>query len=322
MKILLTGSTGFLGRKLLAHLEAQGNELVCAVRRAHSSNEVAVGNIGPETDWHQALTPHPSNGMRREPVDAVVHLAARVHVMRDGSVDPLAAFREVNTAGTLTLARQAAQAGVRRIVFMSSVKVNGEGRQTPYTENDPARPQDPYAVSKWEAEQGLREISRETGMEVVIIRPPLVYGPGVGANFLRLMHLVDRGIPLPLGAVANRRSLIYLGNLVDAVSLCLTHPAAANRTWLVSDGEDVSTPGLIRMMAAHRGRRTHLFPVPPAMLKLAGKLVGKEAEMRRLLGSLTVDSGRIRHELSWSPPYSLDKGLAETCMSYQTGHHQ
>jgi nucleoside-diphosphate-sugar epimerase len=177
-------------------------------------------------------------------------------------------------------------------------------------------PQDAYAISKWEAEQGLVEIARETGMEVVILRPPLVYGPGVGANFLRLLGLVERGVPLPFGAVDNRRSLIYLGNLVDAISMCLTHPAAANRTYLVSDGEDVSTPELIRLLAGHMGRPARLLPVPPELLEMAGKLVGKGAAVQRLLGSLAVDSTRIRRELDWQPPFTLNEGLAETVRWY------
>jgi UDP-glucose 4-epimerase len=236
--------------------------------------------------------------------------------MRDEVSDPLGAFRAVNVDGTLNLARQAAQAGVRRFVFLSSIKVNGEGCEEPYREGDAACPQDPYAISKWEAEQGLRQIELETGMDVVILRPPLVYGPGVKANFQRLLAAVDKGWPLPLGAVGNRRSLLYLGNLVDAIQLCLVHPAAAGQTYLVSDGEDVSSPELVRRLARAMGCPARLLPVPPAWLRLAGGLLGRRAVVERLLGSLVVDSSRIRRELGWSPPFRLDAGLAETVQHY------
>jgi nucleoside-diphosphate-sugar epimerase len=269
-------------------------------------NAHAVGDIGPETDWHVAL-----GG-----VEAVVHLAARVHVMRDTSVDPLAAFRAVNTEGTLNLARQAAAAGVKRFIFVSSIKVNGEGRDSPYTEFDLPAPQDAYAISKWEAEQGLREIESATGMEVVILRPPLVYGPGVGANFLRLMRSVERGWPMPFGRVDNRRSLLYLGNFTDAIRVCLDHPAAAGKTFLVSDGDDVSSADLIRRLALAMCRPARLLPVPPSWLRAAGVLFGRGAEVDRLLGSLCVDSSQIRRELGWRPPFSMDEGLRQTADYY------
>ena len=243
---------------------------------------------------------------------AVVHLAARVHVMRDEASDPLAKFREVNTEGTLNLARQAAQAGVKRFVFVSSIKVNGEGRDAAYRETDSPAPEDTYAISKWEAEQGLQQISQETGLEVVILRPPLVYGPGVKANFRRLLDTVARGWPLPLGAIRNRRSLLYLGNFVDAIRVCVEHPAAAGKTFLVDDGQPVSTPDLIRAVAHAMGRPARLLAVPVDALEFAGALLGKQAAVARLTGSLWVDSSLIRTRLGWTPPYSMAAGLAAT----------
>jgi nucleoside-diphosphate-sugar epimerase len=205
---------------------------------------------------------------------------------------------------------------VRRFVFVSSVKVNGEERAAAYTEADTPMPEDAYALSKWEAEQGLRQIAAATGLEVVILRPPLVYGPGVGANFLALMHAVARGIPLPLGAINNRRSLIFVGNLADAILCCLEHPVAAGKTFLVSDGEDVSTPALVRRMAAALGGPARLVALPMPVLRAAAALAGKSALATRLLDSLTVDGTAIRHTLGWSPPFTLDEGLRETAAWY------
>ncbi len=298
-RVLVTGANGFVGRALVAGLEADGVAVEAATRQR-------VGDLGASTDWTAALSA----------CSAVIHLAARVHVMRDEVSDPLLAFRAVNVDGTLNLARQAAQAGVRRFVFLSSIKVNGEGREAPYREGDAAGPQNPYAISKWEAEQGLRQIELETGMEVVVLRPPLVYGPGVKANFLRLLVAVDKGWPLPLGAVENRRSLLYLGNLVDAIQLCLVHPAAAGRTYLLSDDEDVSTPELIRRLAQVMERPVRLLAVPPAWFELGGRVLGRGAEVRRLLGSLCIDGSAIREDLGWVPPYTLDQGLAVTVRAW------
>ncbi len=221
-------------------------------------------------------------------------------------------YRATNTEATLNLARQAAQAGVKRFVFISSIKVNGEGRDAPYRETDAAAPEDAYAISKWEAEQGLRQIARETGLEVVILRPPLVYGPGVKANFQRLLQMVRRGWPLPLGAIHNRRSLLYLGNFVDAIRLCVEHPAAAGQTFLLDDGEPVSTPELIRAVARAMGRPARLLAVPVGVLEFAGALLGKRAAVARLTGSLWVDSSAIRSRLGWTPPFSMEAGLAAT----------
>ena len=307
MKVLVSGANGFVGRALCCQLAIHGHHVVHAVRGASDlAGNAVIGELNGMTDWAVALVA----------CNAVVHLAARVHVMGDTAQNPQALNRAINTEGTLNLARQAAQAGVRRFVFLSTLKVNGEGNDVPYRESDVPAPPDAYAISKWEAEQGLRQIELETGMEVVILRPPLVYGPGVKANFQRLLAAVDKGWPLPLGVIENRRSLLYLGNLVDAIQLCLEHPAAAGQTYLVSDGEDVSSPELVRRLARAMGRPARLLPVPPAWLRLAGGLLGRCAEVERLLGSLVVDSSRIRRELGWSPPFRLDAGLSETVQHY------
>jgi UDP-glucose 4-epimerase len=257
--------------------------------------------LEPSTDWTAAL----------DGVSAVIHCAARVHVMADTAADPLEEFRHVNVQGTLNLARQAAAAGVRRFVFVSSIKVNGEATQpgAPFTADDAPAPLDAYGVSKMEAEQGLRELAAQTGMEVIIIRPPLVYGPGVKANFAAKMRWLQRGVPLPLGAIHNQRSLVALDNLVDLIVTCLTHPAAANQTFLVSDGEDVSTSELLRRMGQALDRPARLLPVPQSWLKLAAAMVGKSDVAQRLCGSLQVDISKTRQLLSWTPPLSLDQGL-------------
>jgi len=308
MQVLITGANGFVGRALCAELLRCGHTVRGALRRKEGRalmegvDPVVVGTINADTDWKAALAT----------CNVVVHLAARVHVMDDTASDPLAAFREVNAEGTLNLARQAARSGVKRFVFISTVKVNGEGCDAPYRETDAAAPEDAYAISKWEAEQGLRQIERETGMEVVILRPPLVYGPGVKANFQRLLQVVRRGWPLPLGAIRNRRSLLYLGNFVDAIRLCVEHPAAAGQTFLLDDGEPVSTPELIRALARAMGRPARLLVIPVGMLEFAGALLGKRAAVARLTGSLWVDGSVIRTRLGWTPPFSMAAGLAAT----------
>lgn len=302
-RVLVTGAAGFVGRALCAGLVVAGRETVPAVRRESGlAGEAVVGDIGPSTDWYGIL----------QGCDAIVHLAARVHLMQDTAPDPLAAYRAANAEATLNLARQAVQAGVKRFVFISTVKVNGEGRDQPYRETDTAAPEDAYAISKWEAEEGLRRIAEETGLEIVILRPPLVYGPGVQANFLRLMRLVEKGWPLPLGAIENRRSLLYLGNFVDAIQRCIEHPAAAGQTFLLDDGEAVSTPELIRRLAHAMGRPARLVPVPVGLLELGGRMLGRRSAVERLVGSLYVDSAAIRSRLQWTPPFSMEEGLAAT----------
>lgn len=303
MRVLLTGANGFVGRSLCKCLNAHGHVVVPAVRRVSGlAGEVVVGSFDGVTDWASALAA----------CDAVVHLAARVHVMNDRAQDPLALYRATNTEATLNLARQAAQAGVKRFVFVSTIKVNGEGRDEPYRETDAPAPKDAYAVSKWEAEQGLLRIAADTGLEVVILRPPLVYGPGVKANFQRLLSTARRGWPLPLGAIRNRRSLLYLGNFVDAIRVCVEHPDAAGQTFLLDDGQPVSTPELIRAVARAMGRPVRLLAVPVGMLIFIGAMLGKRDAVARLTGSLWVDASLIRSRLGWAPPYSMEAGLTAT----------
>jgi len=305
MKVRVTGANGFVGLALLERLNVMsGLQVAGSVRRAAGlagTTVVEVGDLTAQTDWSLALAD----------ADAVVHLAARVHVMQDTATDPLAAFRTVNVDGTLNLARQAAASGVKRFVFISSVKVNGESTEPghAFSEADAPNPQDAYGQSKHEAEQGLRQIAYDTGIEVVIIRPPLAYGPRVKANFAALMRAVQRGWPLPLGAVYNQRSLVALDNLVDLIVTCITHPQAANQTFLVSDGEDLSTPDLIRRMARAVNRPARLLPVPVWALKAGALLLGKGDAVQRLCGNLQVDISKSRTLLGWYPPISVNEGL-------------
>ena len=315
-KILVTGANGFVGTALYRALIGRGFAARRAVRRAEAvvtpGADVVVGEIGPTTDWRQAL----------QDVDAVIHLAARAHVMRDAAVDPLADYRRVNVLGTQGLARAAADAGVRRMIFLSSIKVNGEKTASkPYSEQDPPRPQDAYGVSKWEAEQMLRAIAADSHMEAVVLRPPLLYGPGVKGNFLGLMRVIDRGLPLPLASIHNRRSLLYIGSLIDAIMLCLNNPMAAGKTYLLADSEGVSTPDLIRGIASALRKPARLLPFPPALLKFAGALAGKTESVSRLLGSLQIDASSIRRELNWQPCADMARGLAETARWYHQHAH-
>lgn len=309
MKLLITGANGFVGQSLVAELLRRGQSVRSAVRSANmqtgNAEEIAVvGTIDGETNWADAL----------RNVDVVIHLAARVHVMKDVSADPLAEFLKVNLHGTVNLTQQAARAGVKRLVYASSIKVNGErtSETTPFTELDKPNPQDPYAVSKWQAEQVLQRIAQETNLEVVTVRPPLVYGPGVKGNFISLLAAIDRGIPLPLASASNARSLVYVDNLVDALIACATHPAAAGQTYLVSDGEDVSTAVLVEKIARALGRSSRSFHFPPALLRALAGLAGRSDQADRLLGSLRVSNEKICRELSWSPPYTLEQGLRAT----------
>lgn len=308
LRVLVTGANGFIGQSLCPVLRAAGYDVRAAVRKPRGlPDEIQIGEIGPQTDWRAALAG----------CDGVIHLAARVHVLEDDGADSL--FDRVNVEGSCNLARQAAAAGVRRFVFISSIKVNGEGDVRAYTAADVAQPADAYARSKWRAEQGLTTIARDTGMELVVLRPPLVYGPGVGANFRRMMKWIDHGVPLPLASVANRRSLLYAGNLAELIQVCMTHPAAAGQVFLPSDGEDVSTPELLRRLAHAMGKPIRLWPLPPRLLQWIGGAMGEAAAMDRLLGSLTVDSSPLQQQLGWYPPYTLDQGLVLTC-SREPGH--
>lgn len=302
MRVLVTGASGMVGKALCPALLAKGSFVIPAVRQTTNQTDVAVGEINGQTDWAPVLAQHP---------DAVVHLAARVHVMAKESNMAQQLYRLVNTEGTLNLARQCAAAGVKRFVFVSTVKVLGEGSGVPLQAADPAQPDGAYSESKWLAEQGLWEIARETGMQVVIIRPPLVYGPGVKGNFLSMLRAVDCGLPLPLGCVRNSRSLIYVGNLVSAIHVCLVHPAAASKTWLVSDVDDVSTPELLRRVGDALNKQAWLLPVPQWLLRLGATLLGKQAAVQRLLGSLVVNSTPIQRELGWQPPYTMQQAFAD-----------
>ncbi|MCX5699173.1 MAG: NAD-dependent epimerase/dehydratase family protein [Candidatus Omnitrophica bacterium] len=321
--VLVTGATGFIGCKLCAALKEKGYFVRGAIRNnardvSGVDEYIQVGDINESTDWQPALAE----------VDTVVHLAGRVHIMNDPEVYPIDAFRKVNVLGTERLARMAVKAGVRRLIFISSVKVNGEGFQVPYTERDVPAPQDAYGVSKREAEDSLACIANETGLQVVILRLPLVYGPGVKANFKNLIKLAGSGLPLPFKGINNQRSFLYLGNLVDAIITCISYPLAAGETFLVSDGQDVSTPDLIKMIAGEiktRGRfcfsgkgtgknRTvpcFLFYLHPGILKALCRIVGKGEELEKLTGSLLVDSSKIRNLLGWKPPFTLEEGIKE-----------
>lgn len=310
-RLLLTGESGFIGKPLTIALKQLNMSVISVGREPIISNAdefYVVPNFSAQGAWEGPLVE----------CNLVVHLAARVHVMQDSAESPSEAFEAVNLHGTLNLAQAAAKSGVKRFIFVSSIKVNGELTiNEKFIEIDPPNPQDPYAVSKWEAEKALRKIEKETGMEVVILRPPLIYGPGVKANFASLLKLVDKGLPLPLLAINNRRSLIFLDNFVDAIITCITHPNAAGKTYLVSDGEDVSMPQLVRKIAVSLNRPSYLFYFPLIMMHLFAKLIGKTASINRLTESLVIDSSKIRKELGWQPPYSMDQGLKITADAYR-----
>lgn len=308
MKTLVTGANGFVGQALCQDMQHRRLPVVGAVRAAQAETAtgapcVHVGNIDGQTEWGEAL----------EGIDAVVHLAARVHVMNDTAPDPAALFRQVNVEGTVRLAQACARHGVQRFVFVSSIKVNGEETLlAPYTELSDVHPEGDYARSKWEAEQALRQLERETGLDVVILRIPLVYGPGVKGNFFSLLQAVDAGRILPFGSIRNQRSMVGLSNLIDVLIRCVEHPAAKGQTFLVSDNDDVSTPELIRRIAAALERSPRLIPVPLFLLRAGTTLIGRRDAMRKIESSLQIDPHTIRKTLEWSPPVTMDCELRKT----------
>ncbi|MDO6443705.1 SDR family oxidoreductase [Marinobacter sp. 2_MG-2023] len=308
--LLVTGANGFIGKSLKRRLaELEFSSCVGAVRSIESANQpgfIEVGDVDAFTRWEQVL----------EGLDTVIHTAARAHIMQDKALDPLTEYRRVNVEGTLNLARQAVDAGVRRFVFISSIKVNGEQTRNnlPFTEKDRPAPQDAYGISKLEAERGLLALSDESDIEVVIIRPPLVYGPGVKGNFGSMINLVEKGLPLPLGAVNNKRSLVALDNLVDLIITCIDHPSAVNQIFLAGDGEDLSITELLKGLAKASGKVSKLVPVPAGFLMFGAKVLGKKAMAQRLLGSLQVDISKARNLLNWQPPLSVEEGL-KRCFS-------
>ena len=314
MSILVTGANGFVGKLLVSDLLKKQYDVV-GVLRSQNDNQAdvkmaAIGAITAVTDWSTALSA----------IDVIVHLAARVHVMNDQASDPLAEFRKVNVDGTLNLARQAVKAGVKRFIFVSSIKVNGELTQVdkPFAASDIPCPQDAYGISKYEAEQGLLKLAKETGLEVVIIRPPLIYGGGVKANFASMMKAVKSGFPLPLGAINNKRSFVYVGNLISLILKCIDHPSAANQVFLVSDGRDLSTTELLKVCAQSLDVSPRLLPVPQRFLEVAAKILGKENLAQRLCGNLQVDITKTRQLLDWEPQFTVEDGLKDVATALRS----
>lgn len=309
--VAVTGASGFIGTALCQYLSDRGFNVRTIVRHAESGSQaIAVGDVGPNTDWSVAL----------DGVECVVHCAGRAHVLKDTSENPLQEFRRVNRDGTLQLARSAAKAGVKRLVFLSSVGVIGAAQNNAevFDIDTEPRPEWDYAVSKWEAEQALNSLAQKAGLEVVNVRPPMVYGPDVPANFLRLIKIVDLGLPLPLGAINNRRSMIALANLLSFIEECILNEKAANKTFFVSDGKDLSTPEIIRLIAKTLGKRTLLVPIPVFFLRFIGKLVGRSEDVDRLSGNLQIDTSHTRSTLGWTPPVSVEHGISETVKWYKT----
>lgn len=314
-KILITGANGFIGSTLVnALVDSRCHEIVAATRKLDKNCpakilNVAIGDIDDNTDWHAALGD----------VNTVIHTAARVHVMDEVNIDPLSEFREINVKATINLANQAVKAGVKRFIFISSIKVLGEYSpiNKPYTNVDKGCPVDPYGISKYEAEQSLKDIAFKTGLEVVIIRPPLVYGPGVKANFYNMMKWLEKGVPLPLGSIRNKRSLVAIDNLVDLIVTCIKHPNAANETFLVSDGRDLSTTELLLLLGNALGKKPILIAVPMQLIIFAAKMMGQTAFSNRLCSSLQVDIHHTQERLNWQPPFSIEKSMLKTATAYK-----
>jgi nucleoside-diphosphate-sugar epimerase len=326
--ILVTGATGFVGKALITDLLANKNLVKAMVRTksVDSSPEIEQIVVKDLAELSTTLIQDEITSALKD-VDVVVHSAARVHMMQDDSKDPLSEFRKMNRNATLTLARLAAESGVQRFVFISSIKVNGEMTRLghPFTPEDKHVPDDPYGLSKYEAEQGLLDLANETGMEVVIIRPPLVYGPGVKANFASMMHWVNKGLPLPFGLVDNKRSLVALDNLVDFIALCADReksPKSRNQIFLISDGEDVSTTQLLQKVAKAFNKKAFLLPIPVWLMTFVAKILGKGAVADRLFGSLQVDSSKARDLLGWKPVTTMDEQLQKTAQAYLSEKHQ
>jgi nucleoside-diphosphate-sugar epimerase len=308
MKILVTGATGFVGTALISCLSGkEGFEPLAAIRHAPSNlpaaiEQIQVGNLEADTDWQFAL----------RDTYVVVHLAARAHVMNDSKTNALNEFRKVNVAGTLNLAQQAIKNGVQRFIFISSIGVNGaETFSQPFTENSDPHPHSAYTQSKWEAEMALEELARTSEMEMVIIRPPLVYGAGAPGNFGTLLRVVSKGIPLPLGTIRNQRSFVALGNLVDLIVTCIDHPAAGNQTFMTEDGEDLSTTMLLKRIGNMMNKPARLFPFPSSLINLVASVLGKKATAQSLCGSLQIDISKARSMLEWIPPISVEEGLRQ-----------
>ena len=316
MNIAITGANGFVGKVLVEYLKKIGISVTATVRNFEKGEKIRptdvryieVGNIDGETDWITALAG----------VEVVIHCAARTNLTHEKGHDTLTEYRNVNVLGLKNLVEQAVSQGVRRLIYLSSIKVNGEQTEIgqPYLYSDEGSPEDHYAISKFEAEQTLWKVSENSCLEVVVIRPPLVYGPGVSGNLLRLLQLIDRRFPLPLGLVDNARSFVALDNLIDLMVCCINHPEATGKTFLVSDGNDLSSPDLIRKIAFMMGKSPRLISLPVPFIRLAGKLIGKRSEVDRLVGSLQVDIKYTQETLDWSPPLSLDEGLQKTVYWY------
>lgn len=311
-RVLVTGANGFVGGHLCREMLGRGWRIRAAARSftqlPDGVEAVVINDIDGDTDWTSAL----------RGIDVVIHLAARVHVMKDPAADPLASFLKVNLHGTENLARQAVRAGAKRFVYVSSIKVNGEETRDlhSYTEQDIPAPQSPYGISKWQAEQVLGRIAKESGLQVVTIRPPLVYGPGVKGNFNSLLAALEKRVPLPLAGARNIRSLVYVGNLVSVLIACTTHPVAVGQTYLVCDGENVSTASLVKMLSAALGRNNRSFYFPAALLRIAAATVGRADQIDKLFGALRVSDAKLRNELGWVPPYTLEQGLCATAAWY------